>query len=307
MKVKSSLLLILTFAIGVVNAQQVKIIESENVVPVKKGEYTISGVTPNGKSILVTKPHSSGLYLIDIKSGETRTITDLQGSGYRPAFSKRGKYIIYRSDDFFNKIRFSSLYKMKISSGDTSVLVSNKRTVSTPIVEGNNIIYTVEGKLKSKQFYWLLFTNPLEETFVMQEDLMPVLWERGQERVFLPGGEGSYIWVSLSPNKAKVLYYLAGKGAFVCDLNGKILLSAGNLISPCWIDNKYIAGVGTHDFIEKSIATDIVAYSIKTGKRIVITNTEKVNERNPFVFAHGKKIAYQTTAGTLNVIRIKLK
>jgi Tol biopolymer transport system component len=307
MKAIRNVLLLLFFSSFFAEAQKIEIVETKSIKPGETGNYTIAGVVPNGKYLLLTKQHLTGLYLLDLKTSRVHKITELQGAGYKPVSTKSGSYVLYRTDDYSEKKKLSSIHKIKVSTGDSTLLVSNKRTVSTPIVIGNNIVYTVDGKLKRDQFHWWMFTNPADKTFVLNEDLLPVLWEQGEERVFIPGGEGSYIWISLSPDKKKMLYHLAGQGTFVCDLSGNFLLSAGNLLNPCWLNNNYIAGIGTHDMSDKSIATDIIAYSLKTKERIIITNTEKVNERNPFPFARGRKIAYQTSTGDLEVIKIRIK
>jgi Tol biopolymer transport system component len=307
MKAIRIILLLLFLNTVFTEAQQIEITGSKNIVPEDSGNYILAGVSPNGKYILLSKPHLKGLYILDFKNGDIRVISELYGAGYKPVFSKRSNYVLFRTDDYSEKKKLSSIHKVKISNLDSTLLIRNKRTVSTPIVIGNDIVYTVEGKLKRDQFHWWLFSNPADKTFVLNEDLLPVLWEQGEERVFIPGGEGSYIWISLSPDKKKMLYHLAGQGTFVCDLNGKFLLSAGNLLNPGWLNNNYIVGIGTHDMSDKSIATDIIAYSVKTKERIVITNTEKINERNPYPFARGKKIVYQTSSGDLKVIKIRIK
>jgi Tol biopolymer transport system component len=307
MKKSTSFLLLLFFTFSQTYAQQILITETTTVKPVVGGEYTLSGVTPNGKSFLVTKPHYMGLYLINISDGKIRTVTDLPGTGYDPAFSKRGKFLCYRSDDYTDKKRYSTLYKMKLRSADTTVLVRKERVVSCPHIAGNDIVYTIDGKLQNKRFYWWLFTHADEKTFVLPENLTPVLWKHGYRKELKPGGEGSYIWISLSPDGKKMLYYLVGKGAFVCDLNGRILLDAGNLMNPGWLNNDYIIGVGIRGNVAKSTSTDLVAYSVKTSKRIVITNTADINERNPYPFDKGRKIAYQTPSGSIQVININIK
>ncbi len=65
----------------------------------------------------------------------------------------------------------------------------------------------------------------------------------GQETVLTPNGaDESYFWVSLSPDRKHILYYVAHQGAFVCDLNGKHVKSLGWMIDPMWMDNDMVAG-----------------------------------------------------------------
>ncbi|MDP4277727.1 MAG: hypothetical protein Q8914_08845 [Bacteroidota bacterium] len=287
-------------------AQQIKTTGTHTVVPAIKGEYTISGVTPNGKELLVTQPYSNGLYLIDLKNGKTRTVTERPEAGYNPAFSSNGHFLCFRTSDYSEKKKYSTLYKIKLSSGDTTVLVRKGRNVSCPVVVGNDLVYTVDGQLKTNRLSWRLFRHSVKKPFVLTEDLTPVLWIKGKKNVLKPGGEGSYIWVSLSPDRKKLLYYQTGKGAFVCNLNGEILISAGDLMEPKWLNNDCIIGIGSHGNEQKSTSTDVMACWVKSGKRTVITNTANVNERNPFPFSKGKKIAYRTTAGALMIATINI-
>jgi len=274
-------------------------------LPKIKGDYTIAGIGPDGKSMLVTKPLYTGLYLIDLESGDFRTLTNLPGAGYQPAFSKDGQSLVFRSDDFSAKKRTSSIYLLRLDSGDTTVILRRGRIVSPPVVVGNTIAYTVNEKLKTDGFRWSPMGHVLEKTFVQLEDLQPVLWSDGIKRVYKPSGEGSYIWVSLSPDGQKMVYHLAGKGTFVSDLYGRKLLSAEDLANPKWLNNNYIIGIKPRGYGSGYPSTDLVAFCVKTGKKSIITNTANVNERNPYPFDKGRSIAYQSSDGTFHVIKLK--
>ncbi len=305
MRIVYSSLLLLSLLICCSCVPYVKISSSKQVSPNIKGDYTIAGICSDGKAMLVTKPLYTGLYLIDLKSGNTRTLTNLPGAGYQPAFSKDGRSLVFRTDDFSEKKRTSSLYLLRLDSGDTTVILRRGRIVSPPVVVGNDIAYTVNGRLKTHGFDWSPMGHPIEKIHVQLEDLQPVIWSEGIKRVYKPSGEGSYIWVSLSPDRRKMVYHLAGKGTFVSDLYGRILLSADDLANPKWLNNNYIIGVKPRGYGSGYLTTDVVAFSVKTGKKLTLTNTASVNERNPYPFDNGRAIAYQTSTGTFHVIKLK--
>ncbi len=286
-------------------ASYLKIGSTKQVSPKSIGDYTIVGVCPDGKSMLVTKSLYTGLYLMDLKSGKIRTLTNLPGAGYQPAFSKDGRSLVFRTDDFSEKKRTSNLYIIRLESGDTTVLLRKGRIVSPPVVVGNDIAYTVNEKLKTDGFGWSPMGHPIEKTFVLLEDLLPIVWSEGNKRVYKPGGEGAYIWVSLSPNRTQMVYHLAGKGTFVSDLYGRILLSADDLTNPKWLNNNYIVGIKPRGYGSGYPSTDLVAFCVKTGKKSIITNTADVNELNPHPFDNGRSIAYQTSTGTFHIIKLK--
>lgn len=296
MRVFVPFLFVLVFLTSCV--QQIKLVETAPVSTAAGSDFILSGASPDGKSILVTKPHYFGLYHLNLKSGNLDTITELAGAGYRPAYSGSGKYIIYRTDDYSEKYRLSTIHMHNIKNGKKNLLVEDKRLVSVPYVLGNDIVFTVDGNLDCKHFNWWLATDPDDKTFVLSEDLEPELWVKGQKKRYKPAGDGSYIWISLSPDKKRLLFYLAGKGCFVSDLKGNILLDAGNLLTPSWLNNNYIVGV---------YSTDIAAINVKTSEKVMLTRTTNVNERNPKPFSDGKKLVYQSSAGEINIMKIYFK
>lgn len=306
MKKKIQLLVAGLFFVGFAFAQKAIISDSEQIVPSVKGEYSISGVSANGKFLLVTKPNYVGLSLLNRKTGQIQTLSNETGAGYNPAFSKGGRYLSFRVDDYSQNKRLSTIYKVNVKSLLANALIEKERTVSPPQIVGNEILYTVEGKLKGSSIHWWLFTEPGDKTVVEVEDLKPILWRNGERIDLKVNDKSSYIWVSLSPNRKLLVYYEVGKGTFICNLAGKVLFSAGNILYPKWLNNHYIIGTDKHSPSSAATATDLVAFSAQTGKRVVITNTASINERNPHPFSNGRQIAYQTPNGTIYVVKIKL-
>jgi hypothetical protein len=306
MKKKIQLLIAWLFFAGFAFAQKAIISNPQLIEPSVKGEYSISAVFRNGKYLLVTKPNYVGLSLLNSKNGQIQILSNETGAGYLPSFSKCGRYLSYRADDYSQNIRLSTLYKVHIKTLLAEKFEEKERIVSPPQIFGNEILYTINGKLKGRSIHWWLFTEPGDKTFVQDEDLKPILWRNGERIELDSNKESSYIWVSLSPNRKYVVYYEVGKGTFVCNLAGKILFSAGNLLYPKWLNKEYIIGTDKHSPSSTATATDLVAYSVRNGKRVVVTNTETINERNPHPFDNGHQIAYQTPNGAIYVAKIKL-
>ena len=300
-------LLILSFVTCIVNAQEIKVTRTRQLTPGKTGEYAISGVSPNGKQLLVTGPNLKGLYIIDIKNGKTHTITELAGAGYEPVFSPDGRYICFRADEYSDKRRISSIHKINLMTGDTVTLEKKGRNISRPVATGNSFVYLADGRPQSKGFKEDIPKSSEKETYVLFEDLTPVLFVNGIKKVFKPGGDGSYIWISLSPDKTKMLYYLVSKGTFVCDLDGNILASPGKLNAPKWLNKQIIVGMDDKDDGDKVTSSEIVAFSVITGKRINLTLTGKRNEMYPYPFPDGKRIAFRTSEGELYIMKVKVK
>lgn len=88
------------------------------------------------------------------------------------------------------------------------------------------------------------FSLSLSAQAVYVRDQKIVLEMVGQQTVLTPNEpDDSYFWVSLSPDKKRIAYFVAHKGAFVCDLKGKNVKSLGWLSSPTWMDNEMVAGM----------------------------------------------------------------
>lgn len=300
-------LLMLSFIACIVNAQEIKITRTRKLAPDKTGEYAVSGISPDGKQMLITRPNSNGLYLFDIKRGKTRTITELAGAGYEPAFSPDGRYIFFRTDEFSDQKRVSSLQKTDLKTGDTLTIEKKGRNVTRPVVAGNYVVYLADGRNQVKGIQDNISKSSGKETYVLLDDLTPVIYINGTGKALKPGGEGSYIWVSLSPDKTKMLYYLVSKGTFVCDLNGNILASPGKLNAPKWLNNQIIVGMDDIDDGDRITSSEIVACSVTTGRRINLTSTGKRNEMYPYPFPDGKRIAFRTSEGELYVMKVKVK
>jgi Tol biopolymer transport system component len=300
-------LFMLLFVSYIVHAQEIKVKRTRQLKPDGNGEYAVSGISPDEKQLLVTRPNSKGLYLIDIKNGKTRTVTDLAGAGYEPVFSPDGRYICFKSDEYSDKKRVSSIHKLDLVTGDTITIERKGRNVSRLVATGNNLVYLADGHRQTKGFQDNNLKSAGNETYVLLEDLVPVLYINGERRILQPGGEGSYIWVSLSPDKTKMLYYLTGKGAYVCDLDGKLLASPGKINAPKWLNNQIIVGMDDKDDGDKVISSELVAFSLKTGKSIQLTSTGERNEMFPYPFPDGKRIAFRTSKGELFIMNVKVK
>lgn len=89
----------------------------------------------------------------------------------------------------------------------------------------------------------LAFSLSLQAQNVFVRDLKIVVETVGQETVLTPNGpDVSYLWVSLSPDRKHILYYVPRQGAYVCDLSGKNVKHLGWMIDPMWMDDDMVAG-----------------------------------------------------------------
>ena len=300
-------LLVLSFITCIANAQEIKVKRIKQLTPRDTGEYAVSGVSPDGKKLLVTGPGLKGLYLLNIRSRKAETITEMAGAGYEPVFSPDGRYICFRTDEYSSKLKYSSLHKIDLVTGESETLERKSRNISQPVAVSNNVAYFANGLHQVKGFEDNNLKSLEKETYVLLEELLPVLYINGEKKILKPGGDGSYIWVSLSPDKTKLLYHLVGKGTFISDLNGNILGTPGKLNAPKWLTDQVIIGMNDKDDGDRLISSEIVAFNLTTGKRTNLTSSGERNEMYPFPFPNGKKIAFRTPGGELYLMKVKVR
>jgi len=284
--------------------QEVSVVKTEPVLPDIKGEVMTAALSPHGNSILITTAGYRGLYIFDLRDRKTTLICNDPGAGYKPAFSAGGEKIWYKSDDFSGMVRYSSMIEYDIPAAKSRIIESKARNLSPPQLVENSLIYSSGGRQKSEPSG---LKSGEGSAYVMLEELVPVIYINGIRKVLKPNGDGNYIWASLSPDKTKLLYNYGGKSTFICDLNGNILAEAGRINAPEWLNNSMIVGMNDRDDGYRVISSDIVCYSLKTGKTTFLTSTTERAEMYPMPFTDGQRIIFQTVGGELYMMHLRIK
>ncbi|MCU0460609.1 MAG: hypothetical protein MUF36_01140 [Bacteroidales bacterium] len=289
------------------SSQEVKVRRIEKLTGSEKGELTLSGISPDGKYILVSSADFIGLRILDLKKKTITEIASDPGSGYEPVFSPDGRKIFFRSDEYRNYRKYSSMIEYDLSTGKTKPIEPPSRVLVSPAVSGDIISYVVEGKRKAIDMETSDIAKGDNGTFLLLEDLVPVLYSDGKRKEVKPNGEGNYIWASLSPDRTKILYNYRGTCTFISDTAGNILQETGRLNAPKWINDNLIAGMNDEDDGTRILRSDIMCYSMKTKMLYNLTRTEDVAEMYPYPFAGKNRIACQTLNGELYLIYFRIK
>jgi Tol biopolymer transport system component len=301
-------MLLLLFLIPALSfSQEIKVKRTENLTRTSREEYAISGVSPDGRYILTTSPDFQGLMIMDLRRRNMQKIADDAGAGYEPVFSSDGRKVFYRSDEYRNLRKYSSLYEYDMEEGTRSLVEPASRRLGSPVISGDKLIYSVEGVQKSS--YPLKAENSMSQNnvYVILEDLVPFLCMNGVKKAFKPSGEGNYIWVSLSPDMTKVLYNYNGRGTYVADTSGMILADIGRLDAPKWINDYLIAGMNDRDDGSKVLSSDICCYSLRSKKLYNLTGTADIIEMYPWPLPGESRIAFQTQNGGLFLMHIRIR
>ncbi len=288
-------------------AQEIRVKRVKRVMPEDNGSYLLTGVVPGSRHLLVAGEGYNGLSMLDTRRGTIRVITSEAGAGYEPATTADGRMVFYRSDSFKNSRKHSSIYSFNIASGEKRLLIDKERDVLPPAVSGSAVFLKSAGKMRVEQSGIVLLKGTGGETFVVIEEMMPVLYRGEERKQLMPNGDGYYIWASLSPDGSMILYNYQGRNSWICDTSGKVLHDLGRINAPRWLNNTMVIGMDDKDDGHRITSSELVYYSLQEKRRSVLTNTEDRSEMFPFPFGGGKKIAFSTDRGEIYVMKIVIR
>lgn len=288
-------------------AQEIRADKTRKLASHADGEHFLSAVSPDGRKILVSQTGYRGISLMDIKTGRITGINDLPGAGFEPCFTGDGHFIIFKADDFSGKRKLSSVLSYELSTGETRTLLPSTRNLTAPAVSGERIYCLSEGLLVSSGAGTVAFKSAsTTDTVLLLENLTPVINLNGRKKTLKPSGEGSYIWASLSPDKTRIVYYFAGKGTFISDLDGRILFAPGRISAPKWLSNQIIIGMDDRDDGHNVTGSEIVCFSLGSNETTYLTSTASRTEMYPFPLPGGKSVVFQTSEGDIFVMKLRI-
>ncbi len=258
--------------------------------------------SPTGEYLLYTNADYSGLKTFQFSNAAIRTITTDAGAGYQAQISADGQKLLYRSTSFVNNMRRNALVQHSLNSGERKQIVAPTREALPARFVGNEAGYVNERRLVRPQS-----TTPTASMISIENRKM-VIYENNTRRELTPNGANeSYFWPSVSPNGKQIVYTVAAKGTFVCDINGRNIRSLGKLGAPKWLNNLWIVGMNDIDDGEKIISSDIIIVAADGKKRQKFALGELRIAMYPAPSADGKRIAFNTDKGELYIMNITSK
>jgi hypothetical protein len=296
MKKSIKSLAILVFVVLSANAQTVS----------KRETLAQTGFNPvlnvDGDKLLYTASGFSGLNLVDLKTNAIVEISKDAGAGYEPQFSTDNAQIYYRKTTFENNRRFNAVQSYDLKTKRNSELLTPQRLLNK-IYPLNNGVVAFSGK------------NILRAT-ATKSNATPVVVSANEElKIMLYNGkisylnplnmpEPRYIWVSLSPDSKKILFTAAGKGTYICDLNGKILSSLGSVNAPVWFNDNFVVAMEDKDDGHRVISSKIVLISVAKKTKTDISLPSKI-AMYPTASGKANRISYHTEDGDIEVVDVK--
>lgn len=240
----------------------------------------------DGGLLFFTTENYQGLNAYDFSSKKVRVLSKDNGAGYGYFQGVDSTKVFYFKTQFVDRRKKNNIYSYNLATNKTSQLAKS--------VRGSSLMKLAKAKIKT------------DLGAIVYVDNQKIVYEKGtQKNVLSPNGEqSSYLWPVISPDGKKIAYVVAGSGAFVCDIDGKNVVSLGYLHAPQWINNRWIVGMDDHDDGQVVISSEIVAVSADGLIRKNLTNSSDKKEMYPTVSPAGNKIVFNSNEGGLYIMDV---
>ena len=276
---KTILLIAIALVSVIAQAQVLEIVSTRKVATSDLQEGKVVGISPKGDYLLLTSMDNKGLVRYDLSTQATAIITEAEGAGWNVKISQDGSKITYRQRHDNNPLIRYDIMQHNMTDGKAVVRAQAQRGTAQLVAADAN------------------------STVAVNEELHMVLNHNGKSIILTPNGTNeAYNWPSISPDGSKILYYVSGKGCFVCDINGNNVRKITNHCRAAqWYNNNTIVGMADEDDGTVLTASAIVVYTLDGKSQILVgKNTMAI-----YPFATEGKIAFSTAAGEMYVLNVK--
>lgn len=259
-------------------------------------------ISPKGDYLLLSTDTKQGLVKWDLNTGQTQIITTDEGTGSNVLISNDGKMVVYSQVSYKDKRRHEAVQAFDLTKGKRQTLLKPSRKLQGVDIQGTTAAVMNDGQLKTHALNGN--AKSLSRPMLSHHHLKLYVTTGGETKLLAPNGtEEHYIWASLSPDGKRVLYYVSGKGTFVCDVDGSNVISMGNLTAPKWLNNNIIVGMDETDGEYTIIASRIIARTLD-GVQQVLTEDDII-ATYPLPSAQSGKIVFSTPDGQIYLITIE--
>lgn len=291
----------LALCVGMAASAQLVNVESVSKISLPQGVYVnVPTISPDGSFVVVSDLENTTLKSIDLATGSSKLLTD-NGSGHGVKISDDGRTVVFRQRTVGkNHLTKTGLLSVDRVSGKTTEIVKPSRNLNAGFSVAAGSVTAVEnGRVKTKGLNGAKATAaPVVSINYGHLDVTV----NGKTTTIDPQGRGSYLWPALSPDGTKIVYWLAGAGCFVCNLDGSNPVKLGVLRATTWIDNNTL--VGMHDIDDGTFITssELIATDLR-GTRQTLTGSDVI-ALNPSVSADGKTLVFSTPDGELYMVKL---
>lgn len=299
-----NLLILFAFLGQIAFAQSIEITSVHVLKGTEAGGFYHPVFSPEGTYLLTTSENYAGLKLHLLASNEVKTLTTDAGAGYDLRISDDENTILFKRTEMVNNLRYTSLQQYNLQYKKQTQVEKATREKITPVFAGNQSAYVKGNALMKTQAKAAVNSAP----FINIEDRKMVLYAGTKRTVLTPNGENaSYFWASVSPDQKHIVYTVAARGTFVCNIDGTNVISLGKLNAPVWINNQWIAGMDDKDDGNNVISSVIVAATIDGNVRQTLAMPQTRIAMYPSASADGKHIAFNSGEGKIYIVDINIQ
>lgn len=253
-----------------------------------------------------------------------QTIVKLSEKGFHAKFVEDGKSIIYSTSNF------QGIKKMNIETEKVDVISNEIGAGYNTLINGNKVFFgssvnknvVNEVNLSTKKLkkhennnvaiiaYKNLslgkVNNNLPVSAKSSSDLYSIdlVYSDGMINQVSTSKGKNKVWVSLSPDRTKILYTIVGEKTYVTDLKGNVITSLKRTEDPKWANNNtlvYMITKDNRDFITNS---DIYVFDIKENKSFSLTSKFDDIALYPAMSADETKVVFNNDKGDLFLIQL---
>lgn len=279
----------LVFAATLISSltMQAQKLEHPKELPVKEA-FSNPIVSPDGKFVLLTKEHSQGVYLLDVKQKKVKQISKMSGSGYAYTWNQNSSTFYFREK---SKADYHS--HAVITAYDIKSKKLKKQNGTNP-----NWLPSFKGFEENKT---VVYTN-LSTLKIEAKDL------ETQKSWIITNDEGQFYNAILSHNGKKVAVH-KGADIYIYDVDGKSAgIKIGTGMASSWSQNdKYLIGFLDESKDGHSVSnSDLYLFDVESYHTKKLTSTKDIYEMFPCFYGDNKVMFSDDKSGKIYVSELKL-
>ena len=244
--------------------------------------------SPTGDKIAVTADNYCGIFVVNADGSNMTTISTEEGAGYKMVWSADGKQILGRTNIIENSKVHHEVKLWNVANAKSTTLVAKTRTL-----KGTPTWNSVANQRASVNVFEMMISDP-----VGCAAKIPALKQYAGKVIINP---------ALSPDGSKVAFQVPGHGLFVCDNNGKNLVSLGKASNPTWLpDNLHVIATRVQDNGHSYTASQIYSFNAVTGAETLVCNNANYIPMRPSVSPDGQKLVFENAAdASIYIVNLK--
>lgn len=281
------------------HAQIAQVTSTERLLAGVESEMYYPILNEDGSRVLFSACNYKGLRMYDFNDGVTVKISDEERAGFDASFTHDGRSVYYVSQKKVDGLNMRQVKQYDIEDKTVTALTPMGRKVSRPVALNDGMMVKVDGKSHG--------AVSGDDVTVRIEGSKLYIGHGGAEKAYSPvESYAGYLWASVSPDKTKVMFFAAGKGIYIVDLQGNVVSELGNYEAPVWYGNDCVVAMNAKHNGYQHISSQIVMMRADGSEFQELTRPESMT-MNPSASIHSGKIVYNTIDGRLYQMNITLK